>query len=375
MLYIKLTMNGISKIKMFLLLCLLAIDLQAQNLSEAKYQRGSVIHIMIEHPMYMFNDEIASAFKRIPLSERFNNHNLGVKVVKFATQEFTDQQNYISSFTKQTKLGNRAIAKWFNWDKGTGKFNMELIKERGLYNANTLDRLIASMSMRGNAILQDMGENLIPNTYLLMSDICYKGDYSNKEKDKDLIGKKRSFDVKITTYIYQLNWSEEQLYEFYGKYYGGSTDFINQPSYGFDYKAKIETSYGEKSSDITQSELIERVVARCLDINIAKLQKIYPDFRIKATMTSSDPIQADLGLKEGLTPNDKYEVLECEVDDDGIVTYKRVGIIKPVEGKIWDNRYMAAEENTEGSKLGYTTFEKVSGGDFYPGMIVREVEK
>ena len=356
-------------------MCLLAIDLQAQNLSEAKYQRGSVIHIMIEHPMYMFNDEIASAFKRIPLSERFNNHNLGVKVVKFATQEFTDQQGYISSFTKQTKLGNRAIAKWFNWDKGTGKFNMELIKERGLYNANTLDRLIASRSMRGNAILQDMGENLIPNTYLLMSDICYKGDYSNKEKDKDLIGKKRSFDVKITTYIYQLNWSEEQLYEFYGKYYSGSTDFINQPSYGFDYKAKIETSYGEKSSDITQSELIERVVARCLDINIAKLQKIYPDFRIKATMTSSDPIQADLGLKEGLTPNDKYEVLECEVDDDGIVTYKRVGIIKPVEGKIWDNRYMAAEENTEGSKLGYTTFEKVSGGDFYPGMIVREVEK
>lgn len=369
------TMNGISKIKMLLLLCLLAIDLQAQNLSEAKYQRGSVIHIMIEHPMYMFNDEIASAFKRIPLSERFNNHNLGVKVVKFATQEFTDQQNYISSFTKQTKLGNRAIAKWFNWDKGTGKFNMELIKERGLYNANTLDRLIASMSMRGNAILQDMGENLIPNTYLLMSDICYKGDYSNKEKDKDLIGKKRSFDVKITTYIYQLNWSEEQLYEFYGKYYGGSTDFINQPSYGFDYRAKIETSYGEKSSDITQSELIERVVARCLDINIAKLQKIYPDFRIKATMTLSDPIQADIGLKEGLTPNDKYEVLECEVDDDGIVKYKRVGIIKPVEGKIWDNRYMAAEENTEGSKLGYTTFEKVSGGDFYPGMIVREVEK
>lgn len=367
-------MNGTSRIKLFLVLCLLTVGLQAQNLSEVKYQRGSVIHMMIEHPMYMFNDEIALAFKRIPLSERFNDHNLGVKVVKFATQEFTDQQNYINSFIKQTKIGNRAIAKWFNWNKRTGEFNMDLIKERGLYNANTFDRLLASMNVRGNAILQDMGENLIPNTYLLMSDICYKGNYTNKEKEKGLTTEKRSFDVKITTYIYQLNWNEEQLYDFYGSYYSGTTDFINQPSYGFDYKAQIETSYGERSNNITQSELIERVVARCLDINIAKLQKIYPDFRIKATMTSSDPIQADLGLKEGLTPNDIFEVLECEVDDNGIVTYKRVGIIKPVEGEIWDNRYMAEEENTENSKLGYTTFEKVSGGDFFPGMLIREIE-
>ena len=368
-------MNGISKILVAVVLCLLVTSLQAQNIPEAKYQRSSVIHIMIEHPMYMFNDEIASAFKRIPLSERFNNHNLGVKVVKFATQEFTDQQEYISSFIKQTKLDNRAIAKWFNWNKSTGKFDMELVKERGLYNANTADRLIASMSVRGNAILQDMGENLISNTYLLMSDICYTGIYSNKEIERNLITKNQSFDVIITTYIYQLNWSEEKLYDFYVNYYNGSTDFINQPLAGFDYKAKIVTSYSEKSDDINQSRLIERVVARCLDINIAKLQKIYPDFRIKATITSTDPIQADIGLKEGVTPNDRYEVLECKINEDGIITYHHVGIIKPIAGKIWDNRYMAEEENSIASNLGYTTFQKISGGDFYPGMIIREQEK
>lgn len=359
---------------MSFVLCLTTTCLQAQNLSEAKYQRGSVIHMMIEHPMYMFNEEIASAFKRIPLPERFNDHNLGVKVVKFATQEFSDQQDYINSFTKQTKLGNRAIAKWFNWNKATGEFNMELVKERGLYNANALDHLLASLKVRGNAILQDMGENLIPNTYLLMSDICYKGIYSNKEQDMHSIAGKRSFDVKITTYIFQLCWDETQLYDFYENYYKSSKDFINQGSYGFNFKAKVETSYGEESSILTQSVLIERVVARCLDINIAKLQKLYPDFRIKAIMTSSEPIQADIGLKEGVTCSDMYEVLECEVDDDGIVTYKPVGIVRPIEGKIWDNRYMANEDGTDEAKFGYTTFKKVSGGDFYPGMLIREIE-
>ena len=39
-----------------------------------------------------------------------------------------------------------------------------------------------------------------------------------------------------------------------------------------------------------------------------------------------------------------------------------------------DNRCMAAEEQADGAGLGFTTFEKVSGGDFYPGMLVREIK-
>ena len=54
--------------------------------------------------------------------------------------------------------------------------------------------------------------------------------------------------------------------------------------------------------------------------------------------------------------------------------YKRKGTIKPVKGKIWDNRFMAKEEGAENSDLGFTTFTKVSGGDFYPGLLVRELK-
>jgi len=51
-----------------------------------------------------------------------------------------------------------------------------------------------------------------------------------------------------------------------------------------------------------------------------------------------------------------------------------VGVIRPVKDKIWDNRYMAAEEKAENATLGFTTFEKVSGGSFYPGMLIREMK-
>jgi hypothetical protein len=35
---------------------------------------------------------------------------------------------------------------------------------------------------------------------------------------------------------------------------------------------------------------------------------------------------------------------------------------------------MAVEERAENATLGFTTFEKVSGCDFYPGMLVREMK-
>jgi hypothetical protein len=36
---------------------------------------------------------------------------------------------------------------------------------------------------------------------------------------------------------------------------------------------------------------------------------------------------------------------------------------------------MAAEENANNATLGYTTFKKVSGDDFYQGMLIREMNK
>ena len=59
--------------------------------------------------------------------------------------------------------------------------------------------------------------------------------------------------------------------------------------------------------------------------------------------------------------------------DNGRTKYKRIGIIKPIKGKIWDNRYMAVEEEAVNALLKYTTFEVVSGKGFYPGMLVREI--
>ena len=47
------------------------------------------------------------------------------------------------------------------------------------------------------------------------------------------------------------------------------------------------------------------------------------------------------------------------------MTYKRVGVIQPKENLIWDNRYMASEEQAYGSDFGFYHFPKSIGWRFF----------
>jgi hypothetical protein len=124
----------------------------------------------------------------------------------------------------------------------------------------------------------------------------------------------------------------------------------------------------------TPEEMIRKVCTRSIDKSIAELQRVYDEFKVKTPLFSVGPtIKAKIGMKEGVTSKSRFEVLEQILDNDGITQYKRVGIIKPI-GKIWDNRYMAAEEKVANAYLTCTEFVKVSGGAFYPGMLIREIK-
>lgn len=122
-----------------------------------------------------------------------------------------------------------------------------------------------------------------------------------------------------------------------------------------------------------ESDMFLKVCTRSIDKSISELQKSFDEFKVYTPLISTSPLYAYIGMKEGVDEDSKYEVLEKTVNDCGRTEYKRVGIIKPKSGKIWDNRFMAIDDKTENSDLQYTTFEKVSGGDFSSGMLIREI--
>lgn len=401
--------------KRYIVLCVLTITLSngfAQE--EMDYRRSSLYSIMINHTDQKFANEIKEAFLEIPVPDKFNDHNLSVKVLNLDTKlsgASKDKENLqLTKFLKDNKVASRLVARWFNRNYYTGECNMELVKERGLYNATEFDKQLASRSARGIAMLQDAGEELINNTFVLVNDIRYvdknKGAKTagsilkilgsvaaiatgtNIDDLTDNIGDMvetiKGFKVSINSFLYKLEWNDELANLFYQEQYASQpdetkrTNFENaRGSYSLKYVGKVE-SKGSTTSFLGIKEeepvlMVRKACQRAIDENVADLQHDYEEFRTKSPLLSIEPLTAFIGMKEGVNSKSKFEVLEVVELENGSHKFERVGIIEPIPSLIWDNRFMAAEEGAVGANLGYTTFRKVSGKEFSKGMLIREI--
>ncbi|MBQ2807875.1 MAG: hypothetical protein IJF06_02100 [Bacteroidaceae bacterium] len=404
------------KITMILLLLISITQMFAQSLVENfDYKRSSIYSILINHTEQQFASEIKEAFMQIPVPDKFNDHNLSVKVLdineKLRNAGSKKENPYITEFFEKNNVASRLVARWFNRDYYTGQCDMELVKERGLYNASEFDKQLAMRSARGYALLQDAGEELIGNTFVLVNDIRYvdknKGAKTASSVLRvlgtvaaistgmsfdditdnlgDMLETIKGFRVKINTFLYKLEWTDEQAALFYQEQYSSLPDNIKKANfdnargtYKLKYVGKVESSGGTTSFlGINEDEpviMVRKACQRAIDENIVDLQRNYEEFRIKTPLLTTEPLTASIGMKEGITPDTQFEVLEIVEKEDGTQKLNRVGIIEPIKNLIWDNRYMAIEEGAPGSTLCYTTFRKVSGKDFAKGMLIREMK-
>ena len=400
-----------------LALCALSVvTATAQEEIVSNYRRSSVYSILVNHLDQKFASEIKTAFLEIPVPDKFNDHNLSVKVLnmdkKLSGAKSSKENPAITEFLEKNRIASRLVGRWFNRDYFTGVCNMELVKERGLYNASEFDKQLALRSARGIAMLQDAGEELIGNTYVLVNDIRYN-DKSKTSKGvgtglriaggllgaftgvnlsnltdnvADMVESIKGFSVKINTFLYKLDWDDAQAETFYTQQYASELDEtkknefdIKRSSYHLKYVGKVESKGGNTSfMGIGEDQpivMVRKACQRAIDENIADLQREFPDFRTKSPLISVEPLRAYVGMKEGVTADSRFEVLEPVELENGKREYKRVGVIEPIKNLIWDNRFMAVEEGAQGATLGYTTFRAVNGKDFSKGMLIREISK
>lgn len=378
------------------------------------YRRSSLYSILVNHTEQQFANEIKEAFLQIPVPDKFNDHNLSVKVLnmdkKLSGANSEKENTDITEFLQNNRIASRLVGRWFNRDFYTGECNMELVKERGLYNADEFDKQLAMRSARGVAMLQDAGEELIGNTFVLVNDIRYvdknqraktgaailKGlgsiasIYTGVNIDDitnsvgDMIETIKGFTVKINTFLYRLDWNEEQAALFYQEQYAAQPDATKKDNfeaargkYSLKYVGKVESSGGTTSfMGIKEDQpivMVRKACQRAIDENVVDLQRNYEEFRTKTPLVTVEPLTAYIGMKEGVSAKSKFEVLETVEMENGTHKYNRVGIIEPIPNLIWDNRYMAVEEGAQGATLGFTTFRTVSGKAFSKGMLIREM--
>jgi hypothetical protein len=369
---------------------------QAVSKKKTIYRRSSICTLMLDN-VRMLNDLkvnsknselITESFIKSSVPDKFNNHNLSIRTIpveaskgkrsKNALRQVDLELTDVNNFFEANHVARDLVAKWFNRSE-TGGFDTRMLTERGNYNATASDIEIAEMSKRGLAILGDAGEELIKNTFVIVNTFEYLDKNKADVTTKMITGS--GFFVFIKTYLFQLDWNEETERTFYNDYWCDNKTVTHLKRQAFDESKLFQlkylgfsfttlTSRASYRTKDTQETLIDRATVKAIDEIVVKLQKKYDDFKTKAPLYSSEPITAMIGLKEGLSEKSMFDVLEQEVDDKGRTKYKVVGAIKVDDSHpIWDNRYGAREENPD-TTTDRTYFKKVSGNDFYPGMLI-----
>ena len=377
---------------------------------DENYRRSSLYSIMVSHDGEKYHEEIETVFQEIPIPDKFDDHDLGIKIIASSAKKVNEKE--VTSFLERNNVARHMVARWFNRNPETGECDMDLIVNRGLYDATFFDVELAKMSQRGIGMLADAGEELIGNTFVIVNDIWYNdrnkgarvaggviailgavadialGTDSFADLGNSLntiISDIQGFGVHIVSYLYRLDWNDEVAQDFYtGSYIpvgrfdaGKMANFNNYNGFKLKYIGKHEAVSGNLTmaglNEYDPHSVMLKVCTRAIDESVVKLQKKYEEFKVKTPLYSVEPLTAKIGMKDGVEPKCKYEVLEAHVNNEGKTEYRRVGVIEPVAGQIWDNRYMAMEEKAAGSDLDATTFKKVSGGNFYPGMLIREI--
>ena len=382
-------------------LVLLAITLQAQNTIESakkaksyvssEYNRNSVTLVGLNFGENL-NNEIYQQFEKLEVPEKFYDNTLDNKILKpgIARESVSDILNQldtdaVSAWLNENKVGQKILSTWFN-RQPDGSFNVEVLKERGLFNANDNEFMIASASKRGESSLMDMGMQLVNQSYIIVFDfyntISMKDYYTKNEipADKQILNGFRS---ALKTYLYKLDFNDSVAATFFQNYWTGANDSqkdtkitaFENAGFPFVFVSKQHheltgTQYNPGHSlapekQLSQSELLLKMVQTGLESAVNSIEKQNQEFRVKAMVSSVKPISAKIGKKEGLKFDQRYFVLENRSRKNGTIYSKRVGVVKSM--KVIDNRKVTTGQ-TETSQ-----FYQIAGGkvDSY-GMFLEQ---
>lgn len=326
---------------LIILLCACAV-IAAQAQEQLSYRRNALATMLVWHPEDEFGKEIYKAFDSIPIPDKYDDHNLGWKVIdnsaiwgvqkrdsgyykatyghQLSDKELKANAKYTERLLNREEVAKEMVGKWFGL-QGTSPenatFNTELLQTRGQYNANDVDVELALQTTRGLATLSDAGEELLKQTFVLVNDVTYVTTEQEAETAKltmnivgtvfdvfaggnlgrglaevggDIADSFTGFKVKTHSYLYQLEWNDSIAAIFYKYHYTGVPNaekiqaFLDDTTtYRLKYVAH-EYEFDQKSvlkGEYTRTELVRTICTRSMDKNIVALAKQYEDFKVK----------------------------------------------------------------------------------------------
>lgn len=357
----------------------------------SEYDRNSFTYLGIDFAE-QFSGQACAQLAKLAVPEKFYDNTVEVKVLSAPSQReafsvttglvkrLSDEK--VIDLLHQNKIGQKIIAKWFN-RQPDGTFNVDLLKERGMFNANDADFIIASASKRGESALMDMGMGLINKSYVMVLDydnlMTMEQVYDKGEVPAD----KRTmngFKATVNAYVYKLNFNDSVAAYFFQDYWTSAPDQGKASAFEAARFPFIPVQHFQQEVMGTQfnaghalapkvqktgDELLQTLTQAAHQAIINEAEKKNDDFRVKAFVSAVKPIAAKIGKKEGLQFDQRYFVYENRERKDGSVVSERRAVVKAM--KVVDNRKVTTGDSEA------SLFYQIAGGkvDAY-GMFMEQ---
>lgn len=363
-----------------------------------EYSRNALTLVLLDFNNESFSTELKEIFnKKVKVPDKFDDNLVSTRFMKtnlsrdllykteggktVKNKEGVDTKepiitstNRIKSLLIDNKISNQIIAKWFNRNS-YGEFNYNLIKERGIYNAKDADFKTANSSKLGIKELQNAGEKLLQKSFIMvcdysgirtMEEIYIAKDEANRKaatntntEFKPIKRTQNGYSGSIIVHLFKIDfndsissifsnelWVDDKFPENKDEKNLRINNFnnFNFPQFliktvtaeaeGLQYNA--DQGILAPSVQLSQQELFALLVDNGINAALEEIEKTYSEFRVKAPVTSVNPIGIKIGTKEGLKLDKRYFVLEKREDNKNNPYIKRIAVIR--SKKVIDNR-------------------------------------
>lgn len=370
-------------VRWFLLILLLQVSFVGLE-AQVTYDRNSLSVVALDYGGNHSSD-LLTRLSSLSIPEKFCHNpvmepilSMGTETRPFST-DLPDILQYLPYETISKKLEERNIAReiisyWFN-RQDDGSFDLERLKNRGLYNASDNAFIAASASKRGQSVLMDMGLKLVDQSHVLVFDFysiqSMKEFYEQEEtpiEDRNQNG----FKVKAKAYLFKLDFSEEVATDFFNSFWiekddgdiASKIDAFEQKefrliplSHHYVHAQSTQYNSGHRSAPKVQKpteELFDLILQDLMGQAVTQIENTHEAFRVKAMINRIKPIAAKIGLKEGLQFDQRYFVYENRMRRNGTIKPVRKAVVKSY--KVQDNL-----QDSEGDSPS-SEFYQIAGG-------------
>lgn len=292
---------------------------------------------------------------------------------------------------EEAGVARNMVAKWFGYNAEANSFSLDLIGERGLYDASLFDVQAAAQTVKNERLLKDAGKQLIANSFVTLSDIDFfaneplaKAVYdaameeANGNPAGELAAKKiyqktkDGYSVVAETFLYQLDWDDAALQRLYSGW-ANPSEALAQGEFSLSLVNSQKTvSTVLLAKGRTMDEVLQEALYRNIDNSFSKLQKQNEVFMPAVPVIGVNPITAPIGMKEGLEGGEKFRVFEMTYDpESGETKFVEAGTVKVDKKQIWNNLFSLSQAEAEGPPQ-YTAFK--GGKGVFPGMMIKQIK-